>query len=462
MQNNKAIYKRKVKTDPDLWLKRGVWIYFFLIIFEGALRKWVLPAAATPLLIVRDPVAIWLIYKIWNRGDLPSSPYLKVMVWLTIISVFTALIFGHGNLLVALFGARVFLIHFPLIWVIGRIFDRDDVLDMGRALLWMALPMAVLIALQFYSPQTSFVNRGIGGDLAGGGFSGANGFFRPPGTFSFTNGTHLFFALTGSFLFYFWLNPKGTNKLLMYAATIALIAAIPLSISRSLTFFLGVILIFMMVSVVRKPANLMRMIFAIVGFALVLLILSKVSFFQTATDAFFQRFTNAADSEGGLNGTLGDRYIGLMVKAVSNSAEQPFFGYGLGMGTNVGSMLLTGSRTFLISEEEWGRVIGEMGTLIGLSVIFIRVALSVKMFIASYFRMVKGDMLPWMLVSYGLLLIPQGQWAQPTNLGFSILIGGLIFASMNGKTRDIAEGAEDKTKLTDTQPLAVKQYLKPA
>lgn len=437
MQNNKPVYKKKVKADPDLWLKRGVWLYFFLVIFEGALRKWIVPGLATPLLVVRDPIAIWLIFKIWNRGDLPSSPYLKVMVWLTIISIFTALIFGHGNLAVALFGARVFLIHFPLMFVIGRIFDREDVLAMGRVMLWIAIPMAVLIAMQFYSPQSAFVNRGVGGDVTGGGFSGANGFFRPPATFSFTNGTHLFFSMMGCFLFYFWLNPEGTNKLLMYGATIALIAAIPLSISRSLTFFLGVTVIFLMASVVRKPANLIRMIIAIMGFAIVLVILSKISFFETATDAFLMRFSNAADSEGGLNGTLGDRYLGGMVTAITNSTKQPFSGYGIGMGTNVGSMLLTGGRTFLISEEEWGRVIGEMGTLIGLAVIFIRVGVSFKMFGGAYKRMVAGDMLPWMLVSYGLLVIPQGQWAQPTNLGFSALIGGLIFASMNGKTRKL-------------------------
>jgi len=439
MQNNRPAYKRKVAVDPDLWLKRGVWLYFFLVIFEGALRKWVLPGLATPLLVVRDPIAVWLIYKVWNKGDLPSSVYLKLMVWVTIISVFTTLAFGHGNLAVAIFGARVFLIHFPLMFVIARIFNRDDVLEMGRVLLWISIPMAVLIAMQFYSPQSAWVNRGIGGDIAGGGFSGANGFFRPPATFSFTNGTHLFFSMTGCFLFYFWLNPTGTNKLVMIAATIALIAAIPLSISRSLTFFLGVTVIFLLVSVVRKPANLLRMIFAMIGFGVVLMILSQVSFFQTATDAFFMRFSNAADSEGGLNGTLGNRYIGGMVNALIDSSKQPFFGYGIGMGTNVGSMLLTGGRTFLIAEDEWNRVIGEMGTLMGLSVIFIRIGLSFKMFGGAYKRMVAGDALPWLLLSFGLLVIPQGQWAQPTNLGFSAMIGGLILASMNGKVKVVAD-----------------------
>ena len=35
-------------------LKRLIWVYFILLVFEGALRKWFLPGLSTPLLIVRD------------------------------------------------------------------------------------------------------------------------------------------------------------------------------------------------------------------------------------------------------------------------------------------------------------------------------------------------------------------------------------------------------------------------
>jgi hypothetical protein len=49
---------------------------------------------------------------------------------------------------------------------------------------------------------------------------------------------------------------------------------------------------------------------------------------------------------------------------------------------------------------------------------------------ASYRRLSGGDLLPWMLLSFGILNIPQGQWAQPTSLGFSTLIAGLIVASL--------------------------------
>jgi len=124
-----------------------------------------------------------------------------------------------------------------------------------------------------------------------------------------------------------------------------------------------------------------------------------------------------------------DRYMGGMFGALAQSGDQPFFGYGLGMGTNVGAQLLTGKQVFLIAEGEWGRLIGEMGPLAGLSVIIIRVALTAHIAIAAYRKMTAGDLLPWILASFGLMNLAQGGWAQPTALGFSILISGLMAAS---------------------------------
>jgi len=441
---NKAAQIQGVSNVDAIALKRSVWLYFFLIVFEGALRKWVLPSLATPLLIIRDPIAIWLIYQLYNRGLLPSSIYLKSMAWLSIIGIATAMIFGHGNVLVALFGARIYMIHFTLIFAIGKVFDREDVLEMGRVLLWLSIPMAILIGMQFYSPQSAWVNLGIGGDESGGGFSGAMGYFRPPGTFSFTNGVYLFFGLVGCFLFYFLLSGKKENKFMLLGASVGILAAIPFSISRSLTFTLGVTAIFVMMSALRKPENLLKMVFTIIGLVALVVILSKVSVFETAIEAFLARFSNAGESEGGLEGTLGNRYVGGMIGSLLRSTQQPFFGYGIGMGTNVGSMLLTGGLTFLIDEGEWGRILGEMGAIMGILIILIRVGLSFKMLGFAYQKMVTGDILPWIILSYTLTVLPQGQWSQPTSLGFTVLSAGLVFASLRNRVSPI-ETQSDKT-----------------
>jgi hypothetical protein len=429
--SDRGIIGEKINGRHQL-LKRGIWAYFILLIFEGALRKWFLPGLSSPLLVVRDPIALFLLLKAAKDGILPVNIYMRSSILVGIVGVFTAIFLAHGNLAVALFGARIFLLHFPLIFVIGSIFNRQDVIKMGKILVWISIPMALLIAIQFYSPQSAWVNRGIGGDIKGAGFSGALGFYRPPGTFSFTNGNALFFAFAGSFIVYFWLTPHHINRIVLLVATICLIAAIPLSISRALFFSVAVSIIFAVIAILRKPRLIGRVVLVGMIAFISLGILSGTSFFKTSTEAFTARFENANETEGGISGVVSGRYLGGMMTGLTSSPQIPFFGFGLGMGTNAGAMILTGDNTlFLISEEEWGRLIGELGPLLGIFVILIRLGLTIKMMVASYRKVGESDLLPWMLLSFGVLNIPQGQWAQPTSLGFSTLVAGLIIASFN-------------------------------
>jgi hypothetical protein len=50
------------------WLKRWIWIYFWLLIFEGVLRKWIFPELSGPLLLIRDPVALIIYYRAYRCG----------------------------------------------------------------------------------------------------------------------------------------------------------------------------------------------------------------------------------------------------------------------------------------------------------------------------------------------------------------------------------------------------------
>jgi hypothetical protein len=412
-------------------LKKGVWLYFLLLIFEGALRKWFLTALATPLLIIRDPLAVYLLFTAFRFNLFPKHRLIPVMFWIGIISIFTAVFFGHGNLYVALFGARILLIQFPMLFLIGRIFDRVDVIQMGRIILWISIPMAILITLQFYSPQSAWVNQGVGGDTEGAGFGAVNGYFRPPGTFSFTSGLVAFFGLAASFVFYFWLNPKLINRYLLVAATVALIIAIPTSISRTLFFQVVLSLLFFLWAKSNQSGILKNMAQLVIGFSLVFFLSISVNVINTQVDTFVSRFTAANEIEGGLESVFIDRFLGGMVGAIINIDDShAVLGQGIGMGTNVGSQLLSGKTTFLIAEGEWGRVIGESGMLFGMLIIIVRICMTASFSIQSFKFMRLGDALPWMLFSFGFVFLLQGQWAQPTNLGFYVLIGGLILASL--------------------------------
>ena len=421
----------KYRSKAERQLKIGVWLYILLVIFEGALRKWVFPGLSDALLVIRDPIAIMVLLFARTKGYLSFNPYTFWMILMGCLGIITAVTLGHGNILVALYGARIFIVQFPFMFAMGKIFTIEDVIDVGKALLWISLPMTLLIILQFYSPQSAFVNRGVGGDVTGAGFSGALGYFRPPGTFSFTNGTSLFFGLVAAYVFYFWFNTFLIKRFLLVASTVCVMLAVPFSISRTLTFEVSLSIAFMVVALWHKPAYLRKVLLAAAIAGIAFYFLSNQSFFSTGTDVLAARFNNASATEGDVNDVLMDRVLAGMVYAVQNAPNLPFFGYGLGMGTNAGAVLLTGNATFLISEGEWGRVIGEMGLLMGFIVIIIRVVFSISTLRKSIKSLRSNNPLPWMLISFGFMQILQGQWGQPTNLGFSVIAGGLVLASMN-------------------------------
>ncbi|HEY6977149.1 MAG TPA: hypothetical protein VH396_12725 [Chitinophagaceae bacterium] len=432
--------------DQVLVIKKGIWVYFLLLIFEGALRKWFLPGLATPLLIIRDPVALWILFISWKQRLLPLNPYVLILQLISIVGTYTAVFLGHGNIWVALFGARIFLIHFPLIFVIGQIFNRDDVVKMGRMILLISVFMTFLIALQYYSPQSAWINRGVAGDINGAGFSGVSGFYRPPGTFSFTIGTTLFYDLVGCLVLYFWFHQKEINSLILIISTISFIAAVPLTLSRGLSLQVGLSFLFSIAAILRKPQYILRMIIAITGAVVVIFLLSKTTFFETSTANLTNRFAIASNQEGGLGNILENRFLGGLIESLKQSLNLPFFGYGLGMGTNAGGFMLTGTHDFLISELEWGRIIGELGPIVGLIVIFLRLLLGANILMACYRKMTQGDFLPWMLLSFGLLLVTQGSWGQATSLGFSVFVSGLMIASLNDTNNNTGQSLKTTSK----------------
>lgn len=196
-------------------------------------------------------------------------------------------------------------------------------------------------------------------------------------------------------------------------------------------------------------------IFTLLFLSVITLLLSKASFIQTAIDAFSTRFDNANKTEGGLEGVIMDRYLGGLIGALSTADEKPFFGIGIGAGTNVGSSLLIGKRQFLAGEQEWYRLVAELGPIFGILVILIRMTLTYDFIRRSLLSLKKNHILPWLLLSFGLLTTLQAGWAQPTSLGFSVLIGGLFLASLE-KPKSAIKYVLKRKQMART-PLAIKQ-----
>lgn len=425
------------KGAPYQTERKLLWLYLWLLIFEGALRKWFLPGLQQPLILVRDPITIYLVCVGLKRGWI-NSGYAKAMMVVCTISFVFAMTMGHQNLIVAFFGWRTYFFYFSLIFIMAKVLTRDDLMKMSRFILYLSIPMTVLVVMQFYSPQSAWVNWGVGADLEGAGFGGALGYYRPPGTFSFISGYVGFQAIVGCLLLYY-ITMNSTfdqkNKLPKWVIIVmagCYVVSIPTSISRTHFFQTAVFMIFLFVAALRNDRLKSKyMKFLLVG-AIAVAFFMVTGLVDTQLEAFNARFEGANEAEGGMvDGVLGNRYAGSFLRGFFNF-DLPIFGYGIGIGTNFGITFLGGIMYFNC-EEEWSRVTGECGLIIGWIIILIRLFFSLDVLKKSYRLLVKRmDLLPWMLSAGVLLRIINGQWGVQPDLGIAIWIGGMAAAAIKG------------------------------
>jgi hypothetical protein len=111
--------------------------------------------------------------------------------------------------------------------------------------------------------------------------------------------------------------------------------------------------------------------------------------------------------------------------------EVPLPGAGIGLGTNVGARLATGERAFLVAEGAWGATIGELGPVLGVVLLLMRLALACTMAIAATSQALKKNTLPLILCSSALPDMVLGGTAQPTSLGFLVVGAGMVLAACN-------------------------------
>jgi hypothetical protein len=416
-----------------LSIKLLIWLYIVLLLTEGALRKWVLPDFADQLLIVRDPVLIAIYVLALVHGVFPGNRWIIAVAVLAALSTVISLAHGHHrNLLIVAYGLRINYLHLPLIWIIGCMFDRRDVERVGAFMLIMAIPMTCIMVLQFQAPMNALINRGVGVDEVGQIF-GADGRIRPPGLFSFITGPQLFFPLCAAFFFDEIHGAKRLPWYLLIACGLAIAIALPVSISRTMMLGTAIVALAFLVALPFTSVRFLALVRPLVLLVLVGVGLSQLPVFREGTDVFMIRWDSAEGVSGGAawSGVL-ERTINSLTNPYYFIREAPFFGHGIGMGSNVGSRLATGHIGFLLAEEEWGKVLLELGPVVGSAFIIWRIILTGWLGWLSW-RALRHERnaLPLLIFAAVAVVILQGQWAPPTVLGFAVLGAGLLLAALN-------------------------------
>jgi hypothetical protein len=364
----------------------AVQIVLVLLIFEGAIRKWLAPGAQDLVYFAKDVLLLGVYAGFFRdrprlRLRLPALPilYLPLAIGalLGVLQIFNP---SLPNLLVGIFGFKAYFFYVPLLFVVPAAFPDDAALyTFLRRYALLAIPVGLLGIAQFFSPSTSALNTyARSGEDAYVATFGSSTYVRVTATFSFITG-YTAYLLTAVILILTLLAAgrwRFRGHLLLFVA-------------------LGMTLLGMMMSGSRGPVLLLILLFpfywwlAVIrergggaAFGRLVIVLVLVAGVLAATggkavDAFLGRAAGVSDVSGRVNAPLLTPWELL--------PQVGLLGFGIGATHQTAATLAPGVVPYswlhgLRVEVESGRVMLELGPLGFLFVYFVRLYLTVYAF----------------------------------------------------------------------------------
>jgi len=448
-----------------------VFVMFWMLIFEGSIRKWVAPHWSSYLYFMRDPLAL-LIYiaAIRARVFTPIHPLLLAGSVLAAIAMFASgidLVLGGTQYspVLALYGFRNYFFYLPMPFVIARVFTYPDLCRLARhsiVALAIASPLALL---QFEAPSGSVLNVGIAGDAEYqfSNLASGDGRVRPAGTFTSVMGMTQLTVSTLALLL--WCATTSEKKkpcprwllLVGYAAI-----AVALGVGGSRTSFIQAAL----VVAAALGLGLLRAAktgrVAVMAIPLVLVALFLTLFptlFPEGYRTFMERWSDAAAMEAG-NFQYG--WVGRALYGFHDFwrllGQMPILGYGVGMAGNGAvnlGVMINGESVLKLAEEDWSRHVIELGPLLALLFIAYRVSFALWLGLrAIRASSQSGEMLAILLWAYVAVALTEGQLTGHGLVnGFGWIYVGMCMAAASPKIwARPAAGAVVPEKLESYQP----------
>ena len=399
---------------------------FMVIVFEGAVRKWVTTSVTLPLILLRDLLAIGLIVHAWRGGHLRR--YKKVA---KAMFAWSCLVLGWGLLQVAggesspillIIGLRFWLLYLWFAVAAAASMNESDYRAAVLLAACMMLVMAPLAVLQHFSPPGAPINAQTEGDEEGV-FVVVAGVVRTTGTFSFTAGYAYFMALAAPVVFGVLAASKRTKPQTLFALAVFIAFAVGALVSGSRTAVVSSALMFSAFLFGRLLFSKMRNKGAAAATVVVSLALvaGAAFFFQEAIEVTQTRFESAAAQED-----FWGRIQWFIVGEPWVLDFMTWLGAGIGYGSNLATFVRTGSSGFFpLAESESGRILLE-GGLLGLAFVALKaVVLTIGLF--KSFRLSSRVNSPFPLLVWLTTAIALVTWSAVGQLTANGLLG-VIFA----------------------------------
>jgi hypothetical protein len=429
-----------------------VTLIYVILIFEGALRKWLLTSYGQLLFFIRDPfvlVVYWLALRHSlfprNNGLLTLGVALGFLALLLIAVQAAGVASGIAQWpLLAAYGWRNYFLYIPLPFIMGEVFEPADIRRLVKLTLAMALPIALLVLLQFRSPPGAPINVGFGGlEQQFHGLGVDEDHTRPMGTFTSDAGQKQFVVSCVAMLLTLWIAPASRRFLKSWqliVATGAVLSCLAVSGSRGSMIACAIVALTAVGSaaVLKGSGASARALLLPTVIAVAAAVLYPIVF-PEGYGMFMNRWTTAAavESQTFNLGIFGRALYGFF-DFFYFMGETPLAGYGLGLAGNASTVLgvtipgLEGS-----AESDWARHIVDLGPLFGVAFMLYRVTLVAWLGVTCFTGARKsGDPLPLLLFAYiGIELLYGQITGHGTVNGYAWLFAGLCLAASRAPPR---------------------------
>ena len=359
---------------------------YWMVVFTGAIRKWMFPTHQILYILQDIPIAMAYMYAMGT--GLFTRSFLALGVGLL-----SAVLIVHGLLQVVLIdlsikvlviGLHNYIFYLPMLLIFPLAMNPDGRRKYIRWNLLLNLPMTLLLVAQSRSSSTAFINRttalkgfgGLGGDLA-----------RGTGTFNFVG----FYAMWLAFVFALcmgeWLVPqerRACGRLLLISSTLGALLSTIVSGERTSLGYAAILLMASMFA--ASTLRAFRPMLITGGILLlvpgILLIATQIS--PAMLKAFEARTTNSRNVR-----TSKSRIYDTLTGVIPQRYDP--IGAGLGEGANAAHVgeINAYQVTYSLNEVDMPRIIDELGTFVGSFYVMLRLGLAVGLLLLGMSLMVR-------------------------------------------------------------------------
>ncbi|MCS3662052.1 O-antigen ligase family protein [Salinibacter ruber] len=355
--------------SSSLWMW-GVAAFLLLAVFDGALRKWVMPSQSLALYVLKDVLLVggYALYALEKPPFQLPRPLKKtwfpvllgVYIYVVCLQAFN---FTQPNFAVRILGLKAHLASLPLLVLLPALLARLRQKRIEQLLFgfmaFVALPVMLLGIYQFFQPPTAWINRYV---AEGVNVATVSGNPRVTGTFSYIAGMTAFMLFNTLLGFGVLIGGMMTGRRwVMWGGGIFLglcIVVLPLSGSRAPLYFSTILIagVSLLVSQRRGGGTSVLLGLALASGVVVLV------FTQTNLDegwaALEERIETTDDEEGRIKGIISGPITGI--------EKAGLFGYGVGTLHQAAPRLASGSPSawgVTYVENTVERIILELGAL---------------------------------------------------------------------------------------------------